>query len=124
MAGDVRDFAVAMSKTSTARPATTRPFGEHECVRLVSAHPVGGSKAKFFRSLGFRDTKPGEFAEALKEHGRTRPVGGEIPTGYGTKYLPECSMSSPCGTDCCVRAVWIQDMEQPYRLITVYPVHA
>ncbi len=45
VSGDVRDFIVTMPETYTALPATTRPFGEHECVRLVTARPDAGLPA-------------------------------------------------------------------------------
>ncbi len=89
---------------------------------LNAAHPVGGPKAKFFNSLGFDIGNPGAFSEALKEHGRTRPIIEETPTDFGTKYQLECSMPSPSGTNRCVRSVWIREQGNRFRLITAHPL--
>jgi len=89
---------------------------------LNDSHPVGAPKAKFFASLGFSSADPAGFTEALKEHGRTRPIVEETPTGFGTKYQIECSLPSPRGSGRCIRSIWIREEGHRLKLVSAYPL--
>lgn len=93
-----------------------------EAYLLNPSHPRGASKANYFLSVGFRREDVEEFAEALKEHGRTRPIVRESRSAFGEKYQIECQLVAPNGSSRCIRSVWIGEANKQYRLITAHPI--
>ena len=89
---------------------------------LNLAHPVGGSKARFFRAHGFDDDNAGVLASGLRAIVR---AGGasERPSPFGTKYVVAGDLPTPRGTVVQVETVWIVETgdDRP-RLVTAYPV--
>ena len=49
------------------------PLEKIEDYLLNPGHPIGGSKAAFFRAFGFSREEWRLLAEALREHGRANP---------------------------------------------------
>ena len=90
---------------------------------LSPSHPVGRSKARFFRSLGFEASD----ADALREELLTLARRGEVQeterTPYGTKYVVVGSLHTPGGEEAAVTTVWIVEASGPTapRLVTAYP---
>ena len=81
----------------------------------------GASKARFFLGRGFTREAWGEFADALRTHGSTRPVVGSRQTPFGQNYTLECDITTPDGRNPCVLTVWTIEGEDPPRLVTAYP---
>ena len=86
---------------------------------LPESHPVGRSKARFFRSLGFRREEAGALRlELLRIAGE-----GEaslVQTQFGSKYLVDGVLVGRLRS-ANVRTVWILEGERP-RFVTAYPV--
>ena len=63
---------------------------------LALAHPVGGSKARFFRAHGFDETNTEKLEAGLLAIARSADV--EVAQGpYGTKYVANGDLLSPDG---------------------------
>lgn len=88
---------------------------------LNPKHEEGASKEKFFRLRGFKIAKWKVLAEALRQHGVTRPVVEEEKTKFGKKYTVECELKTPDGKNPCVLTVWVKKGSEPPRLITARP---
>jgi hypothetical protein len=87
-------------------------------------HPKGGSKASYFRGLGFAPEDWMNFAIALRRHAAMNPVVDEKTDQYGTRYVVDCSFAAADGTSPCIRTVWeIQPLNPCPRLITAHPKH-
>jgi hypothetical protein len=62
---------------------------------LSLSHPVGGSKARFFRSAGFDDTNVSTLEHGLLEIARSGEVMEVEQTTHGTKYAVEGVLQTP-----------------------------
>jgi hypothetical protein len=90
---------------------------------LATAHPVGGAKAAFFRSLGYRAeqwTRLRDDLAHIAQNGEViEPAGA---TAYGLKMIVDGVVESPCGQMVALRTVWISDGPDGVpRLVTAYP---
>ena len=104
-------------KLPNARAAEIAPE-KIEGYLLSEAHPVGRSKARFFRSLGFRR----EDAEALRlelQRIATEGEAQEVEAPFGPKYLVDGVVVGRLGA-ANVRTVWILEAGRP-RFVTAYP---
>lgn len=89
---------------------------------LNVSHPVGGPKARWFRSLGYDDASIANLTEDLLSIARTVEPSMEETTPYGTKYVVCGTLQSPSGHRAAVRTVWIVEHDDPRpRLVTAYP---
>ena len=88
---------------------------------LCESHPDGASKAKFFVGVGFDVDDAGVLGEALTQHGRTRDVVEASATGFGMKYVVQCSLITPDERNPCIRSIWIAEGSEAPRLVTAYP---
>lgn len=89
---------------------------------LDENHPTGGTKARFFIARGFSPTEPGVLAAALLAHADTHPIENERSQIHGISRAVQCQLTTPDGTNPCVRVIWIQDAGQTIqRLVTAYP---
>jgi hypothetical protein len=89
---------------------------------LNEQHPVGGSKAKWFRSLGYQADHPVTLERDLCELVRTSEVYTENDTPFGTKYVVSGRMKSPSGKEVNLTTVWIiEPSDRSPRLVTAYP---
>ncbi|MCJ2042924.1 hypothetical protein MKK55_28840 [Methylobacterium sp. J-059] len=86
-------------------------------------HPVGGSKAKFFTSRGFRLDNPEALADALYTH---RTIGGAAQTIVDEDgdivMLFEGPIMAPDRSMPLVRSVWRQDPLGDAHFVTAYPI--
>ena len=89
---------------------------------LDLAHPVGGSKARFFRAHGFDDGNAALLASGLRAIGEVGDA-SERPGVFGTKYVVAGDLPTPRGTVLKIETVWIIETggDRP-RLVTAYPV--
>ena len=90
---------------------------------LSETHPAGGSKALFFRSVGFGDDNVDLLHEGLMVVGRKEDVKETESSPYGTKYIVEGKLATPIGSYARIRTVWIVESgdDRP-RFVTAYPV--
>ena len=90
---------------------------------LSATHPVGRSKAVFFRTLGFADESVGGLEQGLVAIAKTKEVVDAERSEYGMKYTIDGPMDTPGGRVVRVRTVWIigHGEERP-RFITAYPL--
>lgn len=89
---------------------------------LNEQHPVGGSKAKWFRSLGYDPADGGVLGHDLLTLIQTTEDYVEKSSSFGTKYIVSGKILTPNGVDANVTTVWIVELadKQP-RLVTAYP---
>ena len=89
---------------------------------LSVTHPVGRSKARFFRGLGFSETTAGDLERALLEVAKTGEVVETIAVRSGTKFVVDGTLRTPAGTGASVRTVWVVEAGQSQpRFVTAYP---
>lgn len=86
-------------------------------------HAVGGSKARFFLSMGFSLAAWEHLAQALRERAARNPLMEAKPSGYGTVHVVRCSIVTPNGRDPCIRSIWMGTgvAGGVVRLVTAYP---
>jgi hypothetical protein len=106
------------------------PNGEKACVPqaklsgylLSETHPVGKSKARVFRSLGFHDDNLDALTNELLSLAQKGEVVVAEPSLYGIKYVVEGMINTPSGRAVRMRSVWlIEKNDLAPRLITAYP---
>ena len=89
---------------------------------LLETHPDGGSKAKFFRALGFNETNLKLLESELLNVARKIPAREIIETVHGVKYVIVGSISTPVGKSVTILTVWIIDKGKiAPRLVTARP---
>jgi filamentous hemagglutinin len=89
---------------------------------LATAHPVGGSKARYFESRGYHVDRPEVFEASLELAGADGKVLGTEATEWGTKYYMVSTVPAPDGNPMTLGTVWMVDNEggRPV-LVTAYP---
>lgn len=89
---------------------------------LSESHPVGRSKAKFFRGIGFDETNVEQFERDLLAIVQAQQVVQQSESQHGTKYVVDGELEAPNGAIYLIRTVWIVDtgQERP-RFVTAYP---
>ena len=91
---------------------------------LALSHPVGGSKARFFRAHGFSDGNTDLFAGGLRSIVTGTPSSVRS-SPFGTKYVVSGDIPTPRGTIVQIETVWIiEPPDDRPRLVTAYPVNA
>ena len=89
---------------------------------MNTAHPDGVSKARFFRSRGYREDDWETIADDLRRHGRENEVAGVAESPYGTRYVVEGPLQTPGGDSVLMITVWIIETgKDAPRLVTAYP---
>jgi len=90
---------------------------------LSEIHPVGGSKARLLRSLGFNETNIDMLKQGLLSFAHSNAVKGTISSPHGVKYIIEGEIQTPSGRLIKMQTIWIIDkgQERP-RFVTAYPV--
>ena len=89
---------------------------------LSETHPEGGSKAKFFRALGFSDENLNALERELLSIAKEAPVREVVETEHGLKYVMVGSISTPVGRSVTILTVWIIDKgKSEPRLVTARP---
>lgn len=91
---------------------------------LDLAHPIGGGKARFFLSFGFRREAWDILGDAFRKHAQENPVVNSIADADGVIYLVEGPLDTPSGRKPHVRTIWlIETADVAPRFITAYPLH-
>jgi hypothetical protein len=99
------------------------PNGKIEDYLLSPTHTVGRAKAAFFAQVGFHKTNPAELERQLLLVARQGTLCRQVMTQYGTKYVVDGWLHTPCGRQVAVRTVWIVEHGQSApRLVTAYPL--
>ena len=89
---------------------------------LSESHPVGKSKARFFREAGFGESTSEVFIRGLLQIARTQEVLEAFETVHGRKYVLEGELDAPSGRRLRVRTIWIVDQGQDRpRFVTACP---
>ncbi|HET6572934.1 MAG TPA: hypothetical protein VFG68_04975 [Fimbriiglobus sp.] len=89
---------------------------------LSLAHPVGRSKAVFFRALGYDETNAELLTAGLTSIVADNEVAETEATEFGTKYAVEGTLVTPSGVTTSLRTVWIlRSGEATPRFVTAYP---
>lgn len=89
---------------------------------LSTTHPIGKSKAKFFRQFGYDDGNVAQLEAGLKAIAQTQDVEETESTVHGTKYKIPGYLNTPAGVPIRVLTVWIipNDGMNP-RFVTAFP---
>jgi hypothetical protein len=90
---------------------------------LNSEHSEGYGKAKFFMRFGFSIAQWQQLADALFTHAQTHEVIKIEQTQFGTRYIIEGKLETPCKRKPHVRVVWfIENGSTQPKLVTAYPL--
>ena len=90
---------------------------------LSSDHPVGRSKAKLLRRLGYDEQSTALLERGLIEIARSGSVKEQIPTPYGLKYVIEGTLDTPRGDRVRMYTIWMEDPHgEVLSFVTAYPV--
>jgi hypothetical protein len=89
---------------------------------LNENHPVGGTKARFFKRFGFDADNPTTFESALLRHPSENEVWKSVETSLGIKSIVVCTLRTPDGRNPCVRTIWFKPIgSTAHRLVSAYP---
>lgn len=89
---------------------------------LSETHPVGKSKAKYFRSYGFNDENASDLAQGLLIIAQNFPVESSERSRFGVKYVLDGELETPNGDMIQVKTVWIiESGDDIPRFVTAYP---
>jgi hypothetical protein len=89
---------------------------------LSLEHPVGRSKAVFFRALGFTDTRWEELRQELMRLVRTEDAELGPASPFGQKYIVRGRIMSPTGRSAFVKTAWIVLASEVIpRFVTAFP---
>ncbi len=89
---------------------------------LDEQHPVGGSKARWFRSVGYEIDVPAVLEQDLLKLVQTSDDFQEKASAFGIKYIVRGKISTPSGNDANVTTVWIvEPTDNRPRLVTAFP---
>ncbi len=99
------------------------PMNKIENYLLDLAHPIGGGKARFFLSFGFRREAWNVLADAFRKHAQENLVANSISDADGVTYLVEGPLETLSGRKPYVRTIWlIETGDVAPRFITAYPL--
>lgn len=89
---------------------------------LSEIHPIGKSKAKFFKKYGFDSSNSKELEQELLIIALNNEVTGTKETIYGVNYVIEGVIISPKRKPFKIKTVWFVEAEEKIpRLVTVIP---
>jgi hypothetical protein len=89
---------------------------------LSESHPVGRTKARYFRAAGFDERNAADLAAGLLAIARAAAVVEEIASPHGVKYVLDGAVVAPSGDTLRLRTVWIVEPSVGYpRFVTAYP---
>lgn len=90
---------------------------------LSETHPVGSSKARFFRELGFNDSNIDELTKALLKIAWANDVKEERKFVYGINYAIDGIIKTPSRKSVMITTVWFAEtVKSRPRFVTAYPV--
>ncbi len=88
---------------------------------LNTDHPVGGSKAAWFASIGYTLANWQQLAEELLQLATARDDFIAKPSLFGVKYEVTGEIGRPGYRPATVVSVWIVEEDASPRLVTAYP---
>ena len=89
---------------------------------LSETHPVGSSKAEFYRRYGYNEDNVELLEWGLLEIARNEPVKDVVSSPYGVKFVIEGTLATPTGSSARIVTVWIAESETDNpRFVTAYP---
>ena len=89
---------------------------------LNEQHPVGGGKAKWFRSLGYDVADPTALEQVLGKLVRASEDYTAKSSPFGTKYIVSGKITTPNDDEVNLTTVWIvEPSDDRPRLVTAYP---
>ena len=89
---------------------------------LSQTHPIGRSKARFFRGIGFDESNLAILEQGLSTIAKAGKVVETVPSIHGTKYIVDGSITTPSGDQVELRTIWIVDSGHTHpRFVTAYP---
>ncbi len=89
---------------------------------LSSVHPIGRSKAAFFKSIGYLNKDAALFKEVLFDIVRNNDVVEEIKSYYGSKYIVPGKIPGKADSEVGIVTVWIIERGEDFpRFVTAYP---
>lgn len=90
---------------------------------LSETHPIGRSKAKFFRGIGFDESNVAILEQGLIEIAKIEEIVETAPSVHGVKYVIDGQITTLSGSRVRLRTVWIVDKGQDRpRFVTAYPI--
>lgn len=97
------------------------PIDKLTAYLLVLSHPVGGTKARFFRAHGFDDHNADLLVGGLRRIA-TGVASSVRPSPFGTKYVVRGDLPTPRGTVVEIETIWIiEPHDDRPRFVTAYP---
>jgi hypothetical protein len=88
---------------------------------LSPEHPVGGPKARLFKSLGLSRSDWVAVKEIIAGFTKSEAQLGK-QTGFGQKYVVEGTIEGPGGRTATIVVVWIVLAAEDFpRFVTAYP---
>ena len=90
---------------------------------LSETHPIGKSKARYLRSMGFNETNVNLLKERLIAIAQSENVKETISSSHGVKYVIDGLLQTPVGISTQIRTIWVieKGQERP-RFVTAYPI--
>ena len=90
---------------------------------LSETHPIGKSKARYLRSIGFNETNVNLLKERLITIAQSENVKETVFSSHGVKYIIDGLLQTPVGISTQIRTIWIieKGQERP-RFVTAYPI--
>lgn len=99
------------------------PISKLTAYLLSDIHPLGRSKAKYLKSIGFDETNIELLEQILLFIAQTEDIKDVIPSPYGVKYVIDGNVNAPYGDDVLMRTIWIIDNNtNGPRFVTAYPL--
>ncbi len=90
---------------------------------LSESHPIGRSKATFFRGIGFDASNAALLEQGLLGIARREVVVESMLSRHGMKYIVDGAITTPLGSHIKLRTIWIIDQGQEHpRFVTAYPL--
>jgi hypothetical protein len=106
---------VPFASAAIVEPAKVRDY------LLNLEHPDGGSKAAWFRSLGYTRDDWQQLAGDLLGIAQECGSFATERTRFGVKYLAKGKLGRSKSRSGSVLTVWIVEGDDPPRLVTAYP---
>lgn len=89
---------------------------------LSETHPVGKSKAKFFRKLGFNKNNADKLKKVLLLIAHANDIEEIKETPYGVSYIINGSIKLPNYKAATIKTVWfIESGKTTPRFVTAFP---
>ena len=89
---------------------------------LSDTHPVGKSKARLLRGIGFSEATVRLLVDQLLEIAHSAEVDEAITTPFGVMYALHGTVEGPIGQRVELRTVWVAETgSERSRFVTAYP---